>query len=587
MAGSDITPGSAPVMLQLTPGLSAGLAFASSQMKSGALSVFDTQLGALYLQSDSAARQGFDTATKASTHMADDIATGDLPSSVNILEDFAGGTDEGRAMAQLVHDIAPGAAIDFATAEGGEAHFAQNILALAAAGATVIVDDVLYYEELAYQEGPIAQAIDQVAAQGVSYFSSAGNDASGSKATGYEGAWVAGATYTGGGETTTLMNFAPGQDYIPVTLANQETLVLQWANPGASAGGPGATADLDLFVTNQDGSVVRFFSETNNIGGDPVESLSLTGGAGQTYYVRVGLVSGPAPSEIKLMALADGGSVSFTSPPSNTNIGTFYGHAAAAGAIAVGAASFLSTPQFGVNPPAAEGYSSGGPDKFLFDPSGNVLATPINRIPTFTAVDGGNTTFFGHDIAGDADSLPNFFGTSAAAPDAAAVAALILQARSGLSPAEISTLLQDSSTDMATPGIDNRTGTGLINANLAVGYAQTLNITSSQAVITGTHLSDVITATGAASVSGGDGDDTLIGSTGNDTLDGGAGTNTASYASANAAVTVSLALTGVQTTGGGGHDLLVNIQNLTGSAFNDTLQGTTGDNVLDGAGALE
>src|SRR5581483_8669100 len=112
------------------------------------------------------------------------------------------------------------------------------------------------YDELYYQEGPIAQAIDQVAAEGVSYFSAAGNDANGGKVTGYQAPWVAGGTYTGGGETTTLMSFAPGQDYIPVTLAANETFVLQWAQPGASAGGPGASSDLDLFLTNQDGSVV-------------------------------------------------------------------------------------------------------------------------------------------------------------------------------------------------------------------------------------------------------------------------------------------------------------------------------------------
>ena len=547
----------------------------------------------------------FNTDTSASTHMAQDIASGDLPAATTILQDSPGGTDEGRAMAQLVHDLAPGAAIDFATANGGEAAFANNIIALASAGAKVIVDDVIYYNELAYQEGPIAQAVDQVAAQGVAYFSAAGNNSNGSKATGYEGAWVSGATYHGGGETTTLMSFAPGQDYIPVTLAPNETFVLQWANPGASAGGPGATSDLDLFLTNQDGSAVYFNAETNNIGGDPVETLSISGAAGQTYYLRVGLAQGAAPPEIKLMAEADGGTVSFTSPASNTNPGTFYGHAAAQGAMAVAAASFLNTPAFGHTPPAVEGFSSIGPDTILFDNSGNPLSTPQSRTPAFTAVDGGNTSFFGHDITGDADSFPNFFGTSAAAPDAAAVAALMLQARSGLTPAEIEALLQDSALDMGKTGFDTQTGSGLINADMAVGYAQTLSITSSQAVITGTSLADTITATGAATIHGGDGNDTLIaasgspaslygeagddlliGSSKNDTLNGGTGVNTASYVNAPKGVTVSLALTGAQNTIGAGSDTLVNIQNLTGSPFNDTLQGNGGDNVLDGGAGV-
>ena len=70
----------------------------------------------------------------------------------------------------------PGASISFATAFTGELGFAANIRALAAAGAKVIVDDVAYFEEPFFQDGPIAVAIDDVAAAGVAYFSAAGND---------------------------------------------------------------------------------------------------------------------------------------------------------------------------------------------------------------------------------------------------------------------------------------------------------------------------------------------------------------------------------------------------------------------------
>ena len=548
----------------------------------------------------------FDTSISASTHMADDIASGDLPAATTVLQDSPGGTDEGRGMAQLVHDLAPGAAIDFATADGGEANFANNIVALAAAGAKVIVDDVIYFDELAYQEGPIAQAVNQVAASGVAYFSAAGNNSDGGRVTGYEGAWVSGGAYGGGGETTTLMQFAPGQDYIPITLANNESIVLQWANPGASAGGPGASADLDLFVTNKDGSVVYATAASGNLGADPVETMSLTGGVGQTYYLRVGLFAGAAPPEIKLTALGNGADVFFTSPASNTNTGNFYGHAAASGAMATGAASFLATPQFGTNSPVIESFSSAGPDRILFDNAGAALATADNRSVSFVAVDGGNTTFFGQDINGDADTFPNFYGTSAAAPDAAAVAALLLQARAGLTLADIKAALQDSSIDMGAVGIDARTGSGLIDANKATGLAANLSITSSQTSITGTHFGDTLTATVAATIHGGDGadvliaavngaaslfgdagDDLLIGSSKNDTFDGGTGINTASYVNATAGVKVNLSLSGPQNTVGAGTDTLANIQNLTGSNFADTLQGTTGDNVLDGGAGID
>ena len=78
-------------------------------------------------------------------------------------------------MLQLVHDIAPGSPLAFATAFGGPDEFAANIRALSGAGAKVIVDDVSYFTEPFFQSGVIDQAAAEVTAQGVTYFSSAGN----------------------------------------------------------------------------------------------------------------------------------------------------------------------------------------------------------------------------------------------------------------------------------------------------------------------------------------------------------------------------------------------------------------------------
>ena len=80
-------------------------------------------------------------------------------------------------MAQIVHDVAPGAKIQFHTAYNGEADFAQGIIDLKNAGSRVIVDDIGYLEEPFFQDGVVAQAVDTVVAAGVSYFSAAGNDA--------------------------------------------------------------------------------------------------------------------------------------------------------------------------------------------------------------------------------------------------------------------------------------------------------------------------------------------------------------------------------------------------------------------------
>jgi len=89
---------------------------------------------------------------------------------------------------------------------------------------------------------------------------------------------------------------------------------------------------------------------------------------------------------------------------------------------------------------------------------------------------------------------------------------------------------------------------------------------------------------------GGDGADTLLGGNGRDTLSGDAGADRlnggnqidwASYDAAGAGVAVSLA-TGTGSAGEAFGDVLIDIENLLGSAFNDTLEGSDGANRLDG-----
>lgn len=117
------------------------------------------------------------------------VAKGYLPSNVKVLKDFAqpGAADEGRAIAQLIHAIAPKANLVFHTGAGSVNEFAEGIQALAAAGADIIVDDIGYIPEnipdvppdlldLEPPNGPINQAINGVFNQGISYFTEAGND---------------------------------------------------------------------------------------------------------------------------------------------------------------------------------------------------------------------------------------------------------------------------------------------------------------------------------------------------------------------------------------------------------------------------
>ena len=135
--------------------------------------------------------------TSGTGSAATDVSTQDLPGAGNpinsqpvvVLQDFPGGTDEGRGMCQIAYKMAPKARIAFATADNGEVGFANNIRALAAlpgfaypAGtqqgfkADAICDDVGYFDEPFFQTGIVGEGINDVHAAGVSYFSSAGND---------------------------------------------------------------------------------------------------------------------------------------------------------------------------------------------------------------------------------------------------------------------------------------------------------------------------------------------------------------------------------------------------------------------------
>ncbi len=471
----------------------------------------------------------FNRRTSAVTDMADDIASGDLPADTVILEEMPnyipGATDEGRALAQVVHDVAPGASIMFATGKVGMAAMAQNILDLAAAGCKVIVDDVHFFSEPAYQDGVIAQAIDQVVANGVVYLTSAYNNDN----DGWEGEWHGRELSTfelSNGQTVSyeFQDFSPGVNNLAVFFeeTGNATFTLKWDQPSASAGGAACASDLDLFIYDPELGFIVDQSINNNVGADATEFiLDFQGEAGKVYYLLVGhrVGSGSEPGRIKLMAETTQANVDLEDTAWNLNDGTIYGHAAANGSLTVGSAHYFNTPEFGgPNPPTLSEASSMGPTTILFDVNGVRLTTPDIRMkPDVIGIDGGNTTFFGTDIPIDPDSFPNFGGTSASAPHLAGVAALMLDARSNLSPEDIWAQMVNAAIDMDDPrtvgfdtGFDTASGAGMVNANLAVQFAKTLQIRNDvKEVLLGTHLSDQITgATGLAqNLAGGGGND--------------------------------------------------------------------------------
>ena len=405
-----------------------------------------------------------------------DVASGDLPSGVIVLKDLAsGGTDEGRAMLQIVSDVAPGAKLAFHTAAGGEVAFAIGIINLAkpvangGAGASVIVDDIVYSSEPYFQDGIVTQVVDIVAANGVAYFSSAGNYARGS----YESAFVPGGIdNTVGGQSYTFHDFDPSEvvnNFQAITINGAFKPGLQWDQPffSYSTTRVGSQNDLDLFlfVSPSFTSILISSSTNNNLNADPFESSLVASGTG-TAYLAIGKrnsVGGPDPTKIKYVDFS-GSNNTFQFA---TNSSTSVGHNQSANGLGVAAASYQATPAFGTNPPVAQPFTSLGGTPILFDRAGNRLATPIIRNqPAITAPDGVDTTFFGWDS--DRNGKPNFFGTSAAAPSAAGVAALIRQAAPSATNTQIYNALKNTAIDMNTPGYDLLTGYGLIQADAAI-----------------------------------------------------------------------------------------------------------------------
>jgi len=432
----------------------------------------------------------YDCDTAAFTRAAADIASGDLPSNVLILKDLTDDSrciDEGRAMMQLVHDIAPGARQLFYTAFISEPDFADGIRQLAAAGADVIVDDIIYLSEPMFQDGFVAQAVDEVVAQGVPFFSAAGNNGR----LGYQSAYRG--TSSQPVQVNTISRLyrphdfdpGPGQDiYQQLLVPGGATIsiVLQWdENFFSLNGNEGSRNDLDILLFNnppgpQPIAGGLFSGAGNNIGRDPVEILRYTNSGFNEEIVNIFIGKrddgSPAPGFLKYVIFNGSGSV-INEYSDSSNNSTIYGHANAAGALAVGAADYRQTPAFGINPPLLESFSAPGLTPIYLNPDGSrKAASELRARPDFVAPNGTNTTFFpgppGFSTDTDSDGFPNFFGTSAAAPHAAGVAALMLELRPDLSPAQLAAILSETAIDMESPGYDQFSGFGLIQADRAL-----------------------------------------------------------------------------------------------------------------------
>ena len=383
------------------------------------------------------------------------VASGDLPAGVQVLEEGpAGSHDEGRAMAELVHRIAPGAQILFHTATASEADFAAGITQLVAAGCNVIVDDVAWLNEPFFQQGGAVQdAVQQAVAHGVSYFTAAGNQGSDYIQLGFAALHLALPHLPAGAAVQDFGSVAAPQPWLDVTIPAGGTAMfdLQWNQPFQDS-----ADSLGLALYDANGTLLAQ-AGANQTGATPDQVLRFTNTGTATHFRLVLYMNGGTapPGLFKIVAYGNG---TIDSPAAGNGSGSVIGHEMVPGANTVGAMAWSAAPRFGGgNTP--ESFSSVGTGTYLLAANGAPMAQPVSTAKVdFLAPDGSMTGV-----------LAPFYGTSAAAANAAGVAALVLQADPALRPAQLTQVLEQTAVPANGPAL--AAGAGLLQADAAVQAA--------------------------------------------------------------------------------------------------------------------
>ena len=370
----------------------------------------------------------------------DSQVLGDLPPDPRVeifVDGEAGSSDEGRAMAEIIYDTAPGLSkLRFASGTAGAVAKAASIDNLRPTGMDVIADDVFYLSEPFFQDGVVSQAVDRARAADITYFASAGNRARQS----YESA------FRSDGSATPAHDFDPGagtdarQKVADIRNGGFLQLSLQW-----DEGWGKAVTDLDIQLVNatsgaalpnQPGFTTTSVSN-NPVTGLPSEFVGYSNKSGASVPVELRIARSSGTRSPFMKYIARGNSGSFAIQEHNTSSDTINPDAASAqGAIAVAA---VAADDPGLD--TLERFSSRGPKTRLFDAASNLLPAPLVLAkPEIAAADKINTTVPG---------FAPFFGTSAAAPSAAGIATLMRSSKPSLTAGDIAAAMTNPANAVA------------------------------------------------------------------------------------------------------------------------------------------
>jgi subtilisin family serine protease len=367
-------------------------------------------------------------------HLRDAQQSGDLPDvAVPNGGCQQGSGDEGTALVEIVHDVAPGAQLLFA-GPADSFEMVEAVQCLTAAGADVIVDDLGFFGEPYFQDGPVAAAVRAAVQAGVSYHSSAGNEAEEH----LEQDFVA-------TPNSTLHDFAGGAgdntNTVVVPAGGTLTCILQWNDPFGGSGN-----DYDLILLDQNGSTVAESIDPQQGAQDPIEVVAVTNQSNSDAMANV-LIDRFAGEARRLELFCLGASAL----EHVTAAGSIVGHPALDEVVTV---AVIDVADPGLD--QVESFSSRGPARVDFP------AREDRAKPDLAGFDGVSIS-----NAGGFPACPPFcafFGTSAASPHTAGVAALLLQKDPSLTPAAIQAALRQGAADIGPAGFDDASGFGRLDA---------------------------------------------------------------------------------------------------------------------------
>jgi hypothetical protein len=352
-------------------------------------------------------------------------ASGDLPPTGSNLTitDYTGtgtgGTSHGTNVAEIVHDMAPGASLYLAKI-ANEVQLGQALDDMAAAGVKVINHSVAWYAAAFYDgTGPICDIANSADTKGAQWVNAMGN----SRLQHYLG------TFTDS-NADLRHEFATGQDYntINLTSGSAVSLILNWNAY------PTTTIDYDLYLYdgNPDSGGVVVASSLNRQSGKgpsyfpyPYEAIDYTPTSTGTYYIVVKKAN--ASQANRALTLFSTGPNLVT----RTTASSLLQPADCAKVIGVGAVDLSDN---------AESFSSEGP------------TTDGRAKPEIAAPDRVKTSL-----------SSSFAGTSAASPHATGAAALLLANNPSMTPAQLRAALPLAVKDVNAAGFDYRTGSGRIS----------------------------------------------------------------------------------------------------------------------------